>query len=235
MKCLFVSDAHYPKSEALVNFLLNVYEKFDVIYILGDLFEFYYGYNNFLYPHHIKLINALKLISKKTKTVLFEGNHEYNLKTIKRFVDVDIVDSSLDITIDKLKVHMEHGDIIDKKDTAYRVFRAILKNPVTLTLLDKINPFLLLKLSKKASKFSKIRLKNKKNRHTERAFEIFAKKKIKEGFDVVILAHTHKPLIKKIDSGLYINSGDFFKTFSYITYSTDRGFTLKYLVGEKNE
>lgn len=234
MRCLFVSDAHYPKSEALIGFLLDIYEKFDTIYILGDLFEFYYGYDNFLYNHHIKLINTIKLISKKTRTVLFEGNHEYNLKNIRKFVEVEVVESSLNLTMDGLRIHMEHGDTVDKKDKAYRLFRATLKNPITLKLIDKMNPLLLFKLSKKTARFSKMRLKNKKNRHTEIAFETFAEKKIEEGFDVVILGHTHIPLIKKIDSGLYINSGDFFETFSYITYATGEGFNLKYWQEKKN-
>ncbi len=237
MKCLFISDAHYPKNDAVIDFLLESYYKFDIIFILGDLFEFYYGYKGYFYSHHLKLINLLNLISKKKKVVIFEGNHEYKLEAIKEFINADVVKKDMKIRLDTLDVHIEHGDVIDKKDIAYRLFRGALKNRLTLAFIDKISPPLLYMMSKRASDFSKKRLSSKKKcRGTDEALELFAAKKIKEGFDVVILAHTHKPTIKKIGNGLYINSGDFFDKFSYIVYDTKTGFSLKFLKrGENNE
>jgi len=228
MRCLFLSDAHYPRNDIFIDFLIDNYNKYDNIYILGDLFEFYYGYENFFYPHHIKLINALNIISNKTRLVLFEGNHEYRLEKIKQFVNAEVIKDSLIEQIDGKKVFMQHGDTIDTKDLSYRIFRNSLKNSLTLSVINKISPTTLFNLSKSASSFSKKITKSKKIKKIDEAFLNFAKNRIKGGADIVILAHTHRPSITKIDKGLYINSGDFFDNLSYITYETKRGFLLNF-------
>jgi len=227
MRCLFISDSHYPKSEAIIDFLFKYYDEYDNIFILGDLFEFYYGYRGFFYPHHLKLINLLNIISNKKKVFIFEGNHEYNLEVIKEFVNVEVVKRELVIKLDDFLVHLEHGDTIDKKDIGYRMFRGALKNRFTLKLIDRISPRFLYFLSQKASEFSKKRLHSKKYRGTDEALERFAESKIEDGTDVVILAHTHNPIIKRIENGLYINSGDFFKHLSYVVYDSESGFSLE--------
>ncbi len=228
MRCLFISDSHYPKNDAVIDFLLKQYEEFDSIFILGDLFEFYYGYRGFFYSHHLKLINLLNIVSNKKRVFIFEGNHEYNLEAIKEFINVEVIKKELVIKLDDFLVHLEHGDTIDKNDVGYRMFRAALKNRLTLNLIDKISPRFLYFLSQKASQFSKKRLHSKKYRGTDKALEVFAEDRLKNGIDVVILAHTHNPTIKKIGSGLYINSGDFFKHFSYVVYDSKSGFSLEF-------
>ncbi|WP_022670096.1 UDP-2,3-diacylglucosamine diphosphatase [Hippea alviniae] len=227
MKCLFLSDAHYPFGSYIVDFLLDTYHRYDAIYILGDLFEFYYGYKGFVYPHHRKLISVLSLIAKKRRLVLFEGNHEYRLKNIREFVDAEVVYEFKEEIIDKFRVFLAHGDTIDANDRAYRLFRAFLKNRITLDFINYcVSKSVLLKLSKIASDFSKNSLRDKSYRRTSIALEKFAKSKIEEGFDVVVLAHTHEPVFKKIKNGLYINTGEFIKHPTYAVYENGQ-FELK--------
>ena len=60
----------------------------------------------------------------------------------------------------------------------------------------------------------------------------FAQRKLKQGFDAVILAHTHLPeAITVKDQGrqaYYFNVGDWIKDFSYLRYNEKRGFSLEY-------
>ena len=50
----------------------------------------------------------------------------------------------------------------------------------------------------------------------------FAKKKIKDGFDFVVLAHSHFPEVLEETTddkkGIYANPGDWIKEFSYLVY-----------------
>ncbi len=232
MRCLFVSDAHYPKSSTIVDFLISIVKQYDTVYILGDLFEFYYGYEK-IYPHHRPLIEALGLVAQYSRVVLFEGNHEYRLKNIKRFLPVEVIDDYTIETIDSKRVYLAHGDAIDKNDKFYMLFRSFLKNDITLEFINRcVPPKILLKLAGFASDFSKSKLKNKPYRGTYRALEEFAKKQLNE-VDVVILAHTHKSVFKNLENGLYINTGDFFEQFSYVVYENGE-FCMKKFVGGKN-
>ena len=227
MKCLFLSDAHYPTSKGIIKFLLDTYSEFDAIYILGDLFEFYYGYDDFIYPHHLSLVNVLKFISEQVRVTLFEGNHEYKLERIRDYMNVRVVKEGLEEKIGDYNVFMAHGDTIDKKDVAYRMFRATLKNKLMLSFINTIQPSKLLFLSKLASKVSKENLKSKQYRGTEKAFEYFSEKLIFGGIDVVMLGHTHNPVFKKIGRGLYLNTGEFFLNFSYVVFD-GKQFKLDY-------
>ncbi len=236
MRCLFISDAHYPLSTEIENFLLKNHRDFDVIYILGDIFEFYYGYRNFIYPHHFRLINTLSLVAHHTNLVIFEGNHEYALEGITGFVkNIKVVKHSITVQIDGFKVYMEHGDTIDKSDLGYRIFRKALKNPFMLSFIGTLPSSWLLELSKLASGFSKSRLKSPIYRKTDRELEKFARMKIESGYDAVILAHTHSPVMKKMGNGLYINTGDFLEHFSYVTYESSCGFKMNRYREVKNE
>ncbi len=227
MRCLFISDAHYPLSKRIEHFLLDTYHKFDAIFILGDLFEFYYGYTNYIYPHHASLINTLSFIGQHTDLVLFEGNHEYKLENIKQFIKADVVKESLDIKLDNNRIYLAHGDTIDKGDIGYRIFRMALKNRFTLGAISLLPSNFLLEMSRMASGFSKSKLKKKAYRRTTEELERFAYVKLNSGFDVVILAHTHSPGMKKLNNGLYINTGDFLEHFTYVTYESSKGFQLR--------
>ncbi|MDW7680263.1 MAG: UDP-2,3-diacylglucosamine hydrolase, partial [bacterium] len=43
----------------------------------------------------------------------------------------------------------------------------------------------------------------------------FATDKIDQGFDFVVLGHTHQPYLKKIDRGWILNLGDWINHYSY--------------------
>jgi UDP-2,3-diacylglucosamine pyrophosphatase LpxH len=55
---------------------------------------------------------------------------------------------------------------------------------------------------------------------------------VKEGFDAVILAHTHLPeaatMQKREGEGYYFNVGNWIRDFSYLRYSERKGFSLEY-------
>ena len=60
----------------------------------------------------------------------------------------------------------------------------------------------------------------------------FDQRKFKEGFDAVILAHTHFPvsitLVQEGRESYYFNVGNLIKDFSYIRYNEKKGFPLEY-------
>jgi UDP-2,3-diacylglucosamine hydrolase len=49
----------------------------------------------------------------------------------------------------------------------------------------------------------------------------FAKEKLSEGFDYVILAHTHSPFVHREDEKLYLNVGDWMVNFTYAEMNSE--------------
>jgi UDP-2,3-diacylglucosamine pyrophosphatase LpxH len=60
----------------------------------------------------------------------------------------------------------------------------------------------------------------------------FAQRKLQEGFDAVVLAHTHLPEVitmkKQGGEGYYFNVGNWMRDYSYLRYRKKKGFSLEY-------
>jgi len=54
----------------------------------------------------------------------------------------------------------------------------------------------------------------------------FAEKKLTDGYDCVVCAHTHHPERIDFDNGIYINTGDWYEHFTYAVFEDGR-FELK--------
>ncbi len=59
-------------------------------------------------------------------------------------------------------------------------------------------------------------------------YENYAREKIADGYDAVIIGHLHLPVLEKIDNGVYLNTGDFISNFSYGRMENGE-FTLEYI------
>ena len=231
MKAIFFGDAHLSNKtkkelDSLIEFMNSVLSEADYVFILGDMFEFYHGYDGFVYEWFLPFVKKLRELSEEGKKLFFfEGNHEFLLgsyfekvsscRTLRRLVN----------EFDGLRVYISHGDEVRLSPISY-----LLRSKFTLRLMDMLGP----KLSWNIAMLSSFFLSNKKKRYNEgtlRLFREFAAKKFKEGFDVVILAHSHIPDIYEITEGekrkLYLNTGDIIRNRTYVEYSTESGFALR--------
>jgi UDP-2,3-diacylglucosamine hydrolase len=50
----------------------------------------------------------------------------------------------------------------------------------------------------------------------------FSRKKIDEGFDVVVMGHRHEPACKEFGKGLYVNLGDWIRHNTYAIMDNGR-------------
>ena len=59
------------------------------------------------------------------------------------------------------------------------------------------------------------------------SLERFAASRLAAGIDVVVAGHVHRPLLKQIGSGWYLNAGDWIRRCSYAVLD-DHGLRLEY-------
>ena len=51
----------------------------DMVFVL-EIFEFYHGYEGYIYPWYRPIVDAFKTITEQGKSVYFlEGNHEFDM------------------------------------------------------------------------------------------------------------------------------------------------------------
>jgi len=52
-------------------------ERFNEIFLLGDMFDFYFDYKHFIPKQFFNFFDTLKDVSKTKKIYLIPGNHDY--------------------------------------------------------------------------------------------------------------------------------------------------------------
>jgi UDP-2,3-diacylglucosamine hydrolase len=231
MKVVFFSDTHLrDKNQATVRYVERFIEEVcvsaDMVFVVGDLFEFYHGYEGYIYPWFRSVIEALKSIADQGKPVWFiEGNHEFGMGGYFESYTGIHCSKSVEIELDGRKVFVAHGD-----DFSGYSFARLFRSRIVYGLMDLLGPG----LSWKAAMVVRFLLSNKKKRPNEKVmkrFRNYAKEKLDMGYEAVILAHSHMPDRCEFEySGqkrVYLNTGDLVRQSSYVEYTSESGFNVR--------
>ena len=231
MKCVFFSDTHLARKDderhAFVErFIRDVCTGADKVFVLGDLFEFYHGYDGYIYPWYRGIVDALRGLTAQGIAVYhLEGNHEFNMgQYLSSYAGISCV-RNLVIELDGRKTFISHGD-----GAANALLRKILKSPVTYAVMDLLGPV----TSWNIAIACRLVLSKRKRDYSQTvrdAFREYAKRKLSEGYDAVVLAHTHMPDVVEYDGpgtkGIYLNTGDLVANLSYGEYTSETGFSVR--------
>ncbi len=225
-KIYFLSDAHlgaHPeeieqiKIANLSSFLNSIQNKADYLYIVGDLYDFWFEYSRAIPKVNLKVLAKLsQLVESGTQVRYLTGNHDlWQNGYLQNEIGVKIYHEPLEPVHNSLKLFIAHGDGLIKRNWSLRVQKRIFKNPVNIFLYRLLHPDIGIPLAMKVSAKSKER----EEKRFDQDYRHFAITKLNAGFHAVILGHTHVPLFEKINSGFYINLGEWMKKFTYLEMS----------------
>lgn len=237
MAVFFISDAHLGenfqerekhKKERLESFLAMVAEKGEKLFVVGDLFDFWFEYKHAIPKEHLQIILKLADLKKRGIELYYiTGNHDHWLGDfLSREVGFTIYRDQANIIIDNKKVHIIHGDGLARNDVGYRILKKILRNRVNIFLYRLITPDIGIPLAKFVSGKSRGYTQKRPKESFLDEYRQYARDRLKAGDDVVIIAHTHVPEQIESDQGLYFNTGDWVENFTYVEYDQG-GFKLK--------
>ena len=213
----FISDIHLglqskseeeEKEKKLVNFLKFAEDKCDELFIVGDLFDYWFEYKRVYQKGFYRTLTALKSLSEKNiKLHYFIGNHDFLHRDFfeKEFGAI-LYQKELSIELDGKKFFIAHGDGMVSNDTGYNILKWILRNKFFQWLYSLLHPDLGITIASGTSKSSRTYTDKKDYGEVDGLFEA-AKKKIDEGFDYVIFGHLHRRLFLNYKNGTYINLG----------------------------
>ena len=221
----FLSDAHLgaegedkekSKEGKLVSFLDKVREEGEFLYLVGDMFEFWFEYKNAIPKRHFRVLGKLKqLVDSGLKVKYLVGNHDFWLGDfLPREIGIPIFKEPLEVVHQEKKIFITHGDGLAKKDLGYRILKRILRNRLNIFLYRQIPPDIAYPLARFVARRSRESVQKRDTSHLQE-YESFAAEKISQGFDAVVLGHTHVPVLRDFGDGVYLNLGDWFKHFTY--------------------
>jgi UDP-2,3-diacylglucosamine hydrolase len=224
MATYFISDVHLglgdrvterAKEDRLLAFLRTILSSTDRLYIIGDLFDFWFEYRTVLPKGFHRTLSALQEFTEKGIPVHFmAGNHDFWVGSfLTAEIGLTLHRDPFEVTIDKKRIFFHHGDGLAQKDLGYRLIRPVLRNRVNIALYRWLHPDIGVPLARGSSRTSRAYTAAKHYGEEESMLK-YAAAKIAEGIDIVIMGHRHKPHLEKIGKGMYVNLGD------WITYNT---------------
>jgi UDP-2,3-diacylglucosamine hydrolase len=237
MSIFFISDVHlgetFPerekqKKKKLLSFLDMVAKNARQLFIVGDLFDFWFEYKHAVPKQHLQVILKLAdLHNKGIQLKYITGNHDFWLGSfLSEEIGFKIYRGSADIVLDSKKLHITHGDGLAKNDGGYRLLKRILQNRLNIFLYRLITPDIGIPLAKFVSGMSRGHTQKRPKESFLDEYRKYALGKLQHGFNAVIIAHTHVPEEIRYEEGVYFNTGDWVENYTYIEYSEGE-FTLK--------
>jgi UDP-2,3-diacylglucosamine hydrolase len=232
---VFFSDAHLPsrrgysvQKSAVEQFLNSLVDrKVAAIYILGDLFDLWFEYRAAILSYHFSVLKAFsQLRDAGTQLHLVVGNHDYWAgRFLRDEVGFHIHKEPLIVEFDERRVYMCHGDGLNKRDFAYRMFRPVLRFRPAIAAFRLVHPDFAVLLGRIVSKFSRrnANLIDAGNETEAKAIRSFAGTMLdRPDIDVFIGGHCHIPCEERFQvngtNKVYLNTGDWMARFSYIEY-----------------
>lgn len=208
---IFVADAHLSPGradrmaqEALVAFLGQIGGRATSLFILGDLFEFWFEYRTVVPKHYLPVLLQLgRLVDAGVQVVYVPGNHDAWLgETLERTLGIAVTPPVHETNLDGRRALLAHGDTFDTSLGA-RLGRAMLRNRVDIVAFSLLHPDLGTSLARLVAGLSR-KLQAGKCRPYLLAQ---ARRQVELGYDLVVLAHSHRAQCERIGRGWYMNVG----------------------------
>lgn len=227
-KVYFISDVHlgarpdFEEKERIskfLHFLREIENKADKLFIVGDLFDFWFEYKYVIPKRYFSTLYQLKRLREKNIEIHYlTGNHDFWLgEFFSKEIGIITHENDWSGEIEGKKFYLYHGDGVAKNDSGYRFLRKVLRNRFNLKLYRWLHPDMGIPFARFVSGSSRLYTNNIDLKDKDDYVE-FAKTKLNSGFDYVLMGHRHNPLEINENGKKYINLGDWLVHFSYAEF-----------------
>ncbi|MGA2297496.1 MAG: UDP-2,3-diacylglucosamine diphosphatase [FCB group bacterium] len=228
----FISDVHlgflerekdYELESLLIRFLEAISADCETLYIVGDLFDYWFDYKTVVPKYFYRTLTVLKKLREKgIKIEYIIGNHDFGHNDFfEKELDIRIYRDDIEREINGKKFYLSHGDGKLNQDTGYKILKKVLQNKFALWLYKLLHPNIGIGLALSSSRRSREYTDNKNFGEKEGMVE-FAQAKIDEGFDYVIMGHRHRVIEKELGKGKYFNLGGWLRQPTFGRFDSEK-------------
>ena len=225
---LFISDIHLglrsreiedKKERLLVRFLEFAKSEAAELFIVGDLFDYWFEYKRVYQKGYFRTLTALQDITEAgIKVHYFIGNHDFmHGDFFEKEIGAIMYEEPIERELNGKRFFIGHGDGLVKNDMGYNILKKIMRNKTLQTLYSWVHPDIGIALASGTSKTSREYTSKKDYGEIDGLYEA-ARRKIDEGFDYVIFGHLHERQYENYNKGTYINLGSWLDAPCYGIY-----------------
>ncbi len=215
-------EASKPREKKFVAWLDEIKEDAAAIFLLGDLFDFWFEYKTVVPKGFTRTLGKLAEITDSGIPVyFFVGNHDLWMKDyFKTELNITVFHKPQEFSFNDTTFFIGHGDGLGPKDKGYKRMKKVFTNPFFKWLFRWMHPDIGLKIGQYMS------VKNKMISGDDDAKFLgednewlaqYAKRKLEDKHrDFFIFGHRHLPLeIQLNETSKYVNLGDWIQYYTY--------------------
>lgn len=239
-KVYFLSDAHLgakllknnrEREIMLVEFLQRIKPMCAELYLLGDMFDFWFEYKYVVPKGHVRFLAELaNFTDQGIKVHFFTGNHDiWTFDYLAIECGVILHTSILETVMNGKSFLIGHGDGLNPNDKGYIFLRNAFHNRFLQKCFRLIHPDVGIALANKWSAHSRLKGNGQieandyqgddKEEIVLYCRDILKKKHV----DYFIFGHRHLPLNLELQpDSYYVNTGDWITHFSYAVFDGEK-------------
>jgi len=230
-KVYFASDNHLgaptpkdslPREKKFVAWLDSIKDDAAAIFLIGDLFDFWFEYKTVVPKGFTRTLGKLAEIADSGIPVYyFVGNHDLWMSGyFEDELGIPVFFKPQDFTIGNTTFFIGHGDGLGPGDKGYKRMKKVFTNPFFKWLFRWLHPDIGVKIAQYLSVKNKLISGDDDAKFLGEENEwlaVYSKKKLSQKHrDYFIFGHRHLPLeITLNENSKYINLGDWIQYYTY--------------------
>ena len=243
-KIYFASDQHlgaptaeasFPREQKFVAWLNEVKKDAEAIFLLGDLFDFWFEYKTVVPKGFVRVLGKLAEIKDAGIPIyFFIGNHDLWMNDyFEKELNIPVYHKPQEFIINNKKFFIGHGDGLGPGDLGYKRMKKVFTFPLFKWMFKWLHPDLGVKLGQYMSVKNKMISGDDDAKYlgdeNEWLVQYSKEKLTKQHYDFFIFGHRHLPLeIVLNEKSKYINLGDWIQYFTYGEFNKDTFLLKKY-------
>ena len=233
-KVFFLSDFHLgipdhksslERERRIISFFESIRHEAEAIFIVGDMFDFWYEYRQVVPKGYVRLLGKLGEFTDAGIAIhFFVGNHDmWMTDYFQKELNIAVYFEPREFEINSKKFFVGHGDGLGPGDQGYKMLKKVFRNPFCRWMFGILPPYLGMGIANYFSRKSRAAADENEQKFVSKekewlvtySLEILKQKR----YDYFIFGHRHIPLDLSIDSDTrYINLGDWIRYCTYAVF-----------------
>lgn len=235
---VFLSDAHLgatagraDREERLIEFAHSLRGSAAALFLMGDLFDFWFEYRHAVPKGTFRVARALAdLLDSGVPTAYFGGNHDFWIGSyLREELGLSVFQEPTVLRLQNRLVYLAHGDGLGRGDNGYKLLKRLLRARWAIGAYRLVHPDLGIPFARMVSGYSR--------KHTEAREVILARivrevvrPRVRGEVTAMVMGHVHEPAHLCGEGRDFVLLGDWMDSMTHARLERGR-FTLYRLDG----
>lgn len=234
-KIFFLSDFHLgipdhktslEREKRIVAFFESIKNQAEAIFIVGDMFDFWYEYRQVVPKGYVRLLGKLgELTDSGIAIHFFVGNHDmWMTDYFQKELNIPVYYEPREFEFNNKKFLVGHGDGLGPGDHGYKMLKKIFRNPFCRWMFGVLPPNIGVGLANYFSRKSRQAADQNEEQFISKDKEWLATYCLEmlkqKHYDYFVFGHRHLPLDLLLNANSrYINLGDWIRYSTYAVFN----------------